>query len=139
MAMTCTRALVDPPSAINTVMAFSNDPRVRMSRGFRSSHTISTMRLPEAVASRPWLESTAGTAEPPGSVSPRVSVMAVMVDAVPITMQVPGERAMPPSISFQSASVMLPARSSAQYFQASLPLPRVSPRQFPRSIGPAGK
>ena len=33
---------------------------------------------------------------------------------------------------------MLPARSSAQYFQESLPLPSVLPRQFPRSIAPPG-
>ena len=88
---------------------------------------------------RPWFESTAGIDEAPGRVSPSVSAMAVMVEAVPITMQVPAERAMPPSISFQSPWVMVPARSSAQYFQASLPLPSTSPRQFPRSIGPAGK
>ena len=33
---------------------------------------------------------------------------------------------------------MLPARFSAQYFQASEPEPSVSPCQLPRSIGPAG-
>ena len=33
---------------------------------------------------------------------------------------------------------MLPARSSAQYFQPSLPLPSTLPCQFPRSMGPAG-
>src|SRR5438552_1100070 len=32
-----------------------------------------------------------------------------MVDAVPIVMQKPGERAMPPSMSFHSCSVMVPA------------------------------
>ena len=33
---------------------------------------------------------------------------------------------------------MVPARSSAQYFQTSEPLPSGPPRQSPRSIGPAG-
>jgi len=61
-----------------------------------------------------------------------------MVAAVPMVMQVPGERAMPSSISFQSRSVMLPARSSAQYFQVSEPEPSVFSRQWPLSIGPAG-
>ena len=61
-----------------------------------------------------------------------------MVAAVPITMQVPNERAMPPSISFHSSSLMLPARFSVQYFQVSEPEPRYSPFQLPRSIGPAG-
>ena len=62
----------------------------------------------------------------------------VMVDAVPMVMQVPGEREMPSSIWAQSCSVMLPARSSSQYFQASEPEPSVRPCQLPRSIAPAG-
>ena len=61
-----------------------------------------------------------------------------MVAAVPMVMQVPAERAMPSSISAHACSSMLPARSSAQYFQESLPLPSVCPRQLPRNIGPAG-
>ncbi len=85
-----------------------------------------------------WLESGAGIDEAPGSVRPSVSVIDIIVAAVPMVMQVPGERAMPSSISFQSRSVMVPARSSAQYFQLSDPEPRVLPRQRPVSIGPAG-
>jgi hypothetical protein len=54
--------------------------------------------------------------------------MAIMVAAVPITMQVPNERAMPPSISFHSGSPILPARFSSQYFQTSEPEPSVWPR-----------
>ena len=54
-----------------------------------------------------------------------------------MVMQVPNERAMPSSISLQAQSSRLPARFSAQYFQTSLPLPRTSPRQLPRSMGPA--
>ena len=61
-----------------------------------------------------------------------------MVAAVPITMQVPNEREMPPSISSHCASVMLPACFSIQYFQTSEPEPRYCPCQLPRSIGPAG-
>src|SRR5215216_2309035 len=45
---------------------------------------------------------------------------------------------MPSSISSHSHSPMVPARFSSQYFHTSLPLPRVLPRQLPRSIGPAG-
>ena len=99
---------------------------------------MSTMRRPAAAHIRAWLASGAGIDEAPGSASPIASVIAIMVAAVPITMQVPNEREMPPSISFQSASVMLPARFSSQYFHASEPEPSVSPRQLPRSIGPAG-
>ena len=87
---------------------------------------------------RGWLASGAGIDEAPGSVSPSASAIAIMVAAVPITMQVPNERAMPPSISFHSFSPMWPARFSSQYFQTSEPEPSVWPRQLPRSIGPAG-
>ena len=61
-----------------------------------------------------------------------------MVDAVPMVMQCPGDRAMPSSISSHCLSVMLPARFSAQYFQTSEPLPSGLSRQLPLSIGPAG-
>ncbi len=39
-------ALVEPPIAELTTMAFRNASRVRISEGFRSSCTIPTMRLP---------------------------------------------------------------------------------------------
>jgi hypothetical protein len=131
-------AFVDPPSAIAVVTAFSKAAVVRMSRGLRSSQTISTMRRPTAVAMRGWAESAAGIDDAPGSVSPSASTADVIVDAVPIVMQVPNERAMPSSISRQEHSSNAPARRSVQYFQTSLPDPRICPRQLPRSIGPAG-
>jgi hypothetical protein len=84
------------------------------------------------------LESGAGIDEAPGKASPSASVIAIIVAAVPITMQVPNEREMPPSISFHSSSPMRPARFSSQYFHASEPEPSTLPRQLPRSIGPAG-
>ena len=99
---------------------------------------MSTMRLPVSVAIMAWRESAAGIEAAPGSVTPSASAALVMVEAVPIVMQWPGERAMPFSIPFQSCSVMFPARSSAQYFQVSLPEPSTLPPQSPRSIGPAG-
>ena len=66
------------------------------------------------------------------------SMTAAMVEAVPIVMQVPNERAIPSSTSPHSRSVIVPARNSAQYFHTSLPLPKVLPCQLPRSMGPAG-
>jgi len=104
----------------------------------RSSHTISTMRRPLAVAILAWPESTAGIDEAPGMVRPSTSIIAAIVEAVPIVMQVPAERAMPSSISCQSCWSITPARRSAQYFHTSLPLPSGLPCQLPRSIGPAG-
>ena len=78
---------------------------------------------------RPWRESAAGIDAAPGSVKPIASAAEVIVDAVPMVMQWPGERAMPSSISLHCASVMLPARFSAQYFQTSEPLPSFWSRQ----------
>ena len=86
---------------------------------------MSTMRRPVSVAMRAWRESAAGIDAAPGSVKPSASAAEVMVDAVPIVMQWPGERAMPSSISRHCSSVRLPARFSAQYFQTSEPLPSV--------------
>jgi hypothetical protein len=121
-------ALVDPPSAMATVTAFSNASVVRMSRGLRSSQTISTHRRPAAVAMRGCAESAAGIEDAPGSISPRASTADVIVDAVPMVMQVPYDRAIPSSISRNAHSSRLPARRSVQYFQTSLPDPRIWPR-----------
>src|ERR1043166_3301329 len=132
-------AFVDPPIAMSAVIAFSKDCADRMSLGFKSSQTISTMRRPHEVALREWLASTAGIDDAPGRVMPSTSAIEVIVDAVPIVMQWPGERAMPSSISDHSQSLILPARFSSQYFQTSLPLPNTCPFQLPRSIGPAGR
>jgi hypothetical protein len=137
IAIRWTIALVDPPRAMATMTAFSNASVVSRSRGLRSSHTMSTMRRPAAVAMRGWEESAAGIEEAPGSIRPSASATAAMVEAVPMVMQVPKERAMPSSISLQAQSSRFPARFSAQYFQTSVPLPSTCPRQLPRSIGPA--
>ncbi len=137
-AIMCTTALVEPPSASTVVIALSTLAAVRMSRGLRSSHTMSTMRRPVSAAMRPCRESAAGIDAAPGNVKPSASAADVMVDAVPMVMQCPGERAMPSSISSHCLSVMLPARFSAQYFHTSEPLPNGWSRQLPLSIGPAG-
>ena len=134
----CTTALVEPPIASTVVIALSTAAAVTKSRGLRSSHTMSTMRRPVSAAIRPCRESAAGIDAAPGSVKPSASAAEVIVDAVPIVMQWPGERAMPSSIACHCASVRLPARFSAQYFHTSEPEPRYLPRQSPRSIGPAG-
>ena len=137
--MRCTTALLDPLSASTVTTALSNDDSLRMSLGLRSSQTISTMRRPVSDAICAWRESGAGIEENPGSTKPRTSAALVIVEAVPIVMQWPGERAMPFSMPFHSSCVMLPQRSSAQYFHVSEPLPSTTPFQSPRSIGPAGR
>ena len=95
MATTWMMALVEPPIAMCTVMAFSNAAGVRILAGVRSSHTMSTMRRPACAHMRGWAASAAGSDEAPGSVRPSASAIAIMVAAVPMVMQVPNERAMP--------------------------------------------
>ena len=82
-------ALVEQPIAIATVMAFSKAFRLWIFRGVKSSHTISTMRRPHSEAMRMWPASAAGIDDAPGNVMPIDSAIAVMVDAVPMVMQVP--------------------------------------------------
>src|SRR4051794_15472747 len=120
-------ALVEPPKAKTTVIAFSKDSRVNGDAG------SDTIRRPAATAIRGWSLSAAGIDAAPGMVTPSASTAEVMVDAVPIVMQWPGDDAIRSSTSSHSASVIFPARSSAQYFQTSDPEPRVDPRQFARS------
>ena len=110
-------ALVEPPTAMSTVMAFSNDSRVRMSDGLRLSHANSTARRPQAVDMRMCSLTIAGMLEAPGRQKPKDSAMAPIVDAVPMVMQCPGERPMAFSTADHSASERLPAQRSAQYFQ----------------------
>ena len=95
MAIRWISALVEPPSASTVAAASSNASRVRIVAGVLSCQTMSTMRLPESTAIRQWAESTAGIDAAPGSVMPSASAALVIVEAVPIVMQWPGERAMP--------------------------------------------
>ena len=131
-------ALVEPLMAMSVLMALSNEAGERMSLGFKSSHTISTIRRPAMLAMRGCAVTTAGIEEAAGMVMPRTSAMALMVEAVPIVMQVPAEGAMASSISPQASSHKLPAQRSAQYFHTSVPEPSVSVPQRAGSIGPAG-
>src|SRR5678815_6019018 len=79
-------ALVEQPIAIATAIAFSNDARLRIRAGVRSSQTISTMRRPHSADMRAWLTSAAGIDDAPGRLKPIVSAIAVIVLAVPIVM-----------------------------------------------------
>src|SRR5262245_7553668 len=98
IATTWMMALVEPPIAMWTLIALSNDAGVKLLAGVRSSQTISTRRRPAKPHMRGWLASAAGMEDEPGRARLSASVIAIMVAAVPITMQVPNERAIPFSI-----------------------------------------
>ena len=102
----------------------------------RSSLTMSTMRRPVSWAITRRRLSTAGIAAQPGRLMPSASAMLFMVEAVPITMQCPGERDMQASASMKSASVISPALTSSAKRQTSVPEPMSLPRNLPFSIGP---
>ena len=126
--MTWTAALVEPPSAICTAAALRNAPRVRIRCGVRSSRIICTIRSPQAAAIRGCAESTAGMLVLPGSASPSASTIDVIVLAVPIVLQVPGERVIRASSSRHSSSGRRPAWYSPQNISVCVPAPTIRPR-----------
>ncbi len=90
MAARWTSALVEPLVACNTTEALRTAVLVMIWRGVGApAFAISTARLPVASAMRMRSEETAGAVAAPGSVKPSVSAIDAMVEAVPITMQVP--------------------------------------------------
>src|SRR5437667_12417423 len=97
-------AFVDPPRANTAAMALLKEASRNISRGFKSSHTISTMRRPERLAILAWLESTAGIALAPRRDKPSTSATLVRGEAAPMLVQVPAEAEMPPSLLFQAGS-----------------------------------
>ena len=99
IATRCTTALVEPPSASTATIALSM---------LAARHDVARLQIlpdhvddaPAGVARHPRVARIgAGIDAAPGSVKPSASVAEVIVDAVPIVMQWPGERAMPSSIS----------------------------------------
>src|SRR6516225_1891939 len=82
-------ALVDPPSAMSTVMAFSNASRVIIRAGVRPASIMGTAARPLNSAMARRRESGAGMLAQPVSDIPKASARLVMVEAVPITVQWP--------------------------------------------------
>ena len=70
--------------------AFFSADLVSSSLGFGPPvFAISAARLPVASANRQRSDETAGAVAEPGNMKPKVSAMQAMVEAVPMTMQVP--------------------------------------------------
>src|ERR1700685_1257613 len=91
------RPLVDPPIACSTTCALRNELLVSSSLGRGPLATaIAAATLPLASAQRKRSACGAGIVALIGSDKPRASVTQAMVEAVPITMQVPTEGARRP-------------------------------------------
>ena len=129
-------ALVEPPIAALTRIAFSNASRVRIFDSFRSSRTMSTMRMPDRCASTRRRASTAGMAALCGRLVPSASAMQAIVDAVPIVLQVPAERDIPASAARNSLSFSVPALTCSDNCHTAVPEPMSLPLCLPLSIGP---
>ena len=129
-------ALVDPPSAISAHTALPKAAAVSTWLGRSGARARTAARRPVATAWRRRAAEPDGGVAPPGSISPSASVRQAMVEAVPITMQVPpvGHNSCCTCASSSSASV--PARYCSQWSRQSVQAPSRVPRQRPVRIGP---
>ncbi len=136
MASRWMTALVDPPIAALTLIAFSNASLVMILSGVTSFSTRSTMTCPARCAVSYRRESTAGQDAEYGSCMPSASAIDAIVDAVPIVMQCPSERDMHPSANAHSSCVIRPASRSSSQRHTAVPEPTSVPWYLPFSFGP---
>ncbi|MGY3460452.1 hypothetical protein ACVWW5_005902 [Bradyrhizobium sp. LM3.4] len=116
-----------------------NDAGVRNSLGFGPLVlAISAATLPLASARRNRSACGAGIVALIGSDRPMASIMQAMVEAVPITMQVPTDGARRPFTASISASSISPARYLPHSRRQSVQAPNTSPLWWPTTIGPTG-
>ena len=126
IASRCSTALVEPPSAITTRIAFRNASRVMMSRGLRPRRRQAITACPAAIRSCSLRGSTAGIEELPGSAMPSASTAEDMVLAVYMPPHAPWQGMAARSMPARSASSIRPAlkaptASNAEIISTSRP------------------
>ena len=136
MASRWITALVEPPIAAFTRIAFSNAARVMIAEGRRSSRTRPTITWPARWAVSYRRASTAGQVAEYGSCMPSASAIDAIVDAVPIVMQCPLDLAMQPSANVHSSWVIRPVSRSSSNRHTAVPEPTSVPWYLPLSMGP---
>ena len=109
IASRCSTALVDPPSAITVVMAFSKASLLRMSDGLIPRLTSATTPSPARLQSSFFAAETASCAELFARLMPSASIADAIVFAVYMPPHEPGPGIAVDSTSFSSASSILPA------------------------------
>ena len=82
MASRCSTALVDPPVAMTTVMAFSRDSLVTTSLGRSPARSSATTAIPASKAASARRSEIAGGEAVPGRDRPMASTAAAIVLAV---------------------------------------------------------
>ena len=102
-------AFVEPPSAIRTVIAFSNALNVSISDGSLLARTASTRTRPLSAAFSAFSGSSAAIVDEPGRLNPKTSIADDIVFAVYIPPQLPAPGIARHSISCSSVSSILPA------------------------------
>ena len=104
----CRQALVEPPRAAATAIAFSNDAFVRIDDGVRSCSSASTRTAAarRTIRSRPG--SVAGGEAMPGTVRPSASATLAIVLAVYMLAQEPAPGSATHSSSVRSSRLMRP-------------------------------
>ena len=109
IARRCKTALVLPPNAFVTAMAFSKAFFVMMSRGRIPRRNIFTTAAPARCASPSRLRSIAGAEAVPGRLIPSASAIDDIVLAVNMPPHAPSPGHAAFSMSLSSSSVMVPA------------------------------
>ncbi len=136
IASRCSTALVEPPSAITTAMAFSNASRVRICRAVMPARSMPTTASPERCANPSRRRSTAGGAAEPGSDMPSASPTAAIVLAVYMPPQAPSPGQIARSMRSTSSRVIRPARQAPTASKASM-IVTSCPSTCPGMIEPA--
>ena len=128
--------MVEPPSAITTVIAFSNASRVMIWRAVMPRRSSPTTASPDRCAKPSRRRSTAGGAAEPGSDIPIASPTAAIVFAVYMPPQAPSPGQIARSIRSTSSRLILPARQAPTASKASM-IVTSWPSTWPGMIEPA--
>lgn len=141
MASRCSTALVEPPNAITTAIAFSNASRVMICRAVMPLRSISTTAWPERRANPSRRRSVAGGAALPGNDMPRASAALAIVFAVYMPPHAPSPGQIARSIRSTSSRLIspraqAPTASNASMIVTSFSVPSVSVTR-PGRIDPA--
>ena len=135
MARRCRTALVLPPNALTTAIAFSNAFFVMMSRGRMPKRNKFITASPARSASPSRRASTAGGEAVPGRLMPNASAIDDIVFAVNIPPHAPSPGHALRSISLSSSSVIVPS-ACAPTASKTLVMSSASPCNCPGKMEP---
>ena len=136
IASRCSTALVEPPTAITTAIAFSKACRVRIFRAVRPLATAAASTRADSAALSAFSASSAAIVDECGRLIPSASIAEDMVLAVNIPPQAPAPGIAARSIASSSVRGSLPA-SNWPSASKTLTIVRSRPARQPGLIVPA--